>query len=36
MVEPPRRSDGSSKVGEFSSQRIARRLKEIYVELAGA
>jgi teichuronic acid biosynthesis glycosyltransferase TuaC len=36
MVEPPRRSNGSSKVAEFSSRPIARRLKEIYMELAGA
>jgi teichuronic acid biosynthesis glycosyltransferase TuaC len=36
MVEPPRRSNGSLKVAEFSSSRIARRLKEIYTELTGA
>lgn len=36
IVEPPRRSNGSSKVAGFSSRPIARRLKEIYKELAGA
>ena len=36
MVEPPRRSDGSLKAAEFSSQRIAAELKEIYRKLAGA
>jgi teichuronic acid biosynthesis glycosyltransferase TuaC len=36
ILEPPRRSNGSSKVAEFSSRPIARRLKEIYKELAGA
>jgi len=35
LVEPPRRSNGSLKVAEFSSFRIARRLKEIYTELAA-
>jgi teichuronic acid biosynthesis glycosyltransferase TuaC len=35
MVEPPRRSNGSLKVAEFSSSGIARRLKEIYTELAA-
>jgi teichuronic acid biosynthesis glycosyltransferase TuaC len=34
MVEPPRRSNGSLKVKEFSSPEIARRLKEIYTDLA--
>jgi teichuronic acid biosynthesis glycosyltransferase TuaC len=33
-TEPPRRSNGSLKVPEFSSSRIARCLKEIYKELA--
>lgn len=36
MVEPPRRSNGSLKVAEFSSQHIAAELKEIYRKLAGA
>jgi teichuronic acid biosynthesis glycosyltransferase TuaC len=36
MVEPPRRSNGSLKVAEFSARRIAQRLKEIYLELAEA
>jgi teichuronic acid biosynthesis glycosyltransferase TuaC len=36
ILEPPRRSNGSSKVAEFSSHLIARQLKEIYKELAGA
>ncbi len=35
IVEPPRRSNGSLKVAEFSSRRIARCLKEIYSELVG-
>lgn len=35
IVEPPRRSNGRVKVGDFSSHRIALRLKEIYRELAG-
>jgi glycosyltransferase involved in cell wall biosynthesis len=36
IVEPPRRSNGSGKVAEFSSRQIAVRLKEIYMELAEA
>jgi teichuronic acid biosynthesis glycosyltransferase TuaC len=36
MIEPPRRSNGSLKVPEFSSRRIAAELKEIYTTLAGA
>jgi glycosyltransferase involved in cell wall biosynthesis len=36
IIEPPRRSNGSLKVPEFSSQRIAAELKEIYTKLAGA
>jgi glycosyltransferase involved in cell wall biosynthesis len=36
MIDPPRRSNGSLKVPEFSSQRIAAELKEIYTKLAGA
>jgi teichuronic acid biosynthesis glycosyltransferase TuaC len=36
MVEPPRRSNGSLKVKEFSSPAIARRLKKIYMELAAS
>jgi teichuronic acid biosynthesis glycosyltransferase TuaC len=35
MVEPPRRSNGRQKVQEFSAPAIARRLKEIYTELAA-
>ncbi len=35
IVESPRRSNGSLKVAEFSSQRIAAELKEIYRKLAG-
>jgi glycosyltransferase involved in cell wall biosynthesis len=35
IIEPPRRSNGSLKVAEFSSRPIARRLKEIYMELAA-
>ncbi|HTB15126.1 MAG TPA: glycosyltransferase [Bryobacteraceae bacterium] len=35
IVEPPRRSNGSRKVAEFSSRHIARRLLELYNELAG-
>jgi glycosyltransferase involved in cell wall biosynthesis len=35
MLEPPRRSNGRTKIAEFSSQRIAVQLKEIYTELAG-
>jgi glycosyltransferase involved in cell wall biosynthesis len=34
MVDPPRRSNGSLKVQEFSSRHIAARLKEIYMQLA--
>jgi teichuronic acid biosynthesis glycosyltransferase TuaC len=34
MVSPPRRSNGSAKVAEFSSHSVARKLKEIYEELA--
>jgi len=34
LMNPPRRSNGSVKVQEFSSAQIARRLKEIYEELA--
>jgi teichuronic acid biosynthesis glycosyltransferase TuaC len=34
MVEPPRRSNGSLKVAEFSLRPIAGRLKRIYQELA--
>jgi glycosyltransferase involved in cell wall biosynthesis len=33
MVDPPRRSNGREKIGEFSSQQIASRLKEIYEEI---
>ncbi|MGA3187351.1 MAG: glycosyltransferase [Bryobacteraceae bacterium] len=36
MLEPPRRSNGSLKVAEFSSQRIAAQLTEIYRKLAAA
>ena len=36
MVEPPRRSNGSLKVKDFSSPAIARPLKEIYTELAAS
>ncbi|MGA3204097.1 MAG: glycosyltransferase [Bryobacteraceae bacterium] len=36
MLEPPRRSNGHSKIAEFSSQRVAAGLKEIYRQLAGA
>jgi teichuronic acid biosynthesis glycosyltransferase TuaC len=35
IVEPPRRSNGSLKIAEFSSRPIAVRLKEIYKELAN-
>jgi glycosyltransferase involved in cell wall biosynthesis len=34
MVEPPRRSNGSRKVPEFSAVHIAARLKKIYLRLA--
>jgi hypothetical protein len=34
MVEPPRRSNGSIKVPEFSAVHIAARLKKIYLRLA--
>ena len=34
MVTPPRRSDGRSKVSEFSSQRIARELGRLYRDIA--
>jgi teichuronic acid biosynthesis glycosyltransferase TuaC len=36
IVEPPRRSNGRLKLPDFSSRTIARRLREIYRELAGA
>jgi glycosyltransferase involved in cell wall biosynthesis len=36
MLEPPRRSNGRSKIAEFSSRRIAADLTEIYRRLAGA
>jgi teichuronic acid biosynthesis glycosyltransferase TuaC len=36
MLEPPRRSNGSSKIADFSSQRMAAGLTEIYRKLAGA
>jgi teichuronic acid biosynthesis glycosyltransferase TuaC len=36
MVNPPRRSNGSLKVAEFSQHGIALQLKEIYQQLAGA
>ena len=34
IVDPPRRSNGSRKVAEFSARPIARRLKKIYQGLA--
>jgi glycosyltransferase involved in cell wall biosynthesis len=34
LVHPPRRSDGRSKVAEFCSASIARKLKDIYEELS--
>jgi teichuronic acid biosynthesis glycosyltransferase TuaC len=36
MLEPPRRSNGHFKIAEFSSQRVAAGLMEIYRQLAGA
>ena len=36
VLRSPARSDGRSKVGEFSAQRIAGELCRIYGELAGA
>lgn len=36
IVDPPRRSNGSLKVAEFSARPIARRIKAIYRELAEA
>ncbi len=36
LLDPPRRSNGSLKVAEFSARPIARRLKEIYRGLAEA
>jgi teichuronic acid biosynthesis glycosyltransferase TuaC len=36
MLEPPRRSNGRSKIAEFSSHRIAADLAENYRKLAGA
>jgi glycosyltransferase involved in cell wall biosynthesis len=35
IVEPPRRSNGSLKIDEFSSRRLAAELKQIYLRLAG-
>jgi teichuronic acid biosynthesis glycosyltransferase TuaC len=36
VLDPPRRSNGSLKVAEFSQQRIAVELTKIYRNLAGA
>jgi glycosyltransferase involved in cell wall biosynthesis len=35
LVDPPRRSNGRTKIHEFSAQRVARELKDIYEELAA-